>query len=151
MKIVLMNMLAFFYIILFLNDTNSLKIYNQNKEVSSSNFYSDEQIENFIREVFLNYSDELVFNSNSQRYELIKEFLNNRFKIEYRPEYKGKNFNLLSSVSINNKYNTNLKMDTKIDLVTFNPLKYNFLMNSRTKHIYRVDNTDFIITILPIN
>lgn len=152
MKILLLNALAFFCVFFCkmdyfkLEDENGLIIIN-----SSQNLYTDEQIKAFIIEVFGSHSNELVFNSSSKRYEMIKDFINNRFKIEYMPELNGKEFKLLSSLGLNNKYNNTLMMDTAVEISTFNPLKYNFEMNSREKKIYRVDNTDFIITIFPSN
>jgi len=114
--------------------------------------YSNAQIEAFIREVFQSNADQLVFQDKSSgRLEMITEFLNKRFDIQYRPEYTGKKFDLLSSVELSNKYNPNLKRDysiTKTDL--FNPLKYNFPMHSKNQMMYRIDNTDYIIIILPI-
>jgi len=151
MKILLINMLAFFSVFFCKMDYNALKEDRHKCKVVEISSYSDEQIKSFIIEVFGNQSDELVFNSSSRRYEMIKDFLNNRFKIEYRPEYNGKGFKLLSSLGLNNKYNNALVMDSVIEISTFNPLKYNFEMNSKEKNIYRVDNTDYIITILPTN
>ncbi|NHM04329.1 hypothetical protein [Flavobacterium celericrescens] len=151
MKILLINTLALFCVLFSENDNQALKEDRQICKVVEISLYSDEQIKSFIIEVFGNQSDELVFNSSSRRYEMIKDFLNNRFKIEYRPEYNGKGFKLLSSLGLNNKYNNALVMDSVVEISTFNPLKYNFEMNSKEKNIYRVDNTDYIITILPTN
>lgn len=151
MKILLINTLAFFCVFFCKVDYKAFKENRHKCKVVEISSYSDEQIKTFIIEVFGNQSDELVFNSNSRRYEMIKDFLNNRFKIEYRPEYNGKGFKLLSSLGLNNKYNSALEMDSVIEISTFNPLKYNFEMNSKEKNIYRVDNTDYIITILPTN
>lgn len=114
--------------------------------------YSSQQIERFIREVFLEHADALVLeNNDSGRLALITGFLNHRFEIQYKPEFSGKKFDLLSSIGLSNKYNLNLKRDlTVTDKYLFNPLKYNLPMHARNKLIYRVDNTDYILTILPI-
>jgi hypothetical protein len=125
------------------NKTEIVKVFEEK--------YSNRQVEQFIREVFLNHADDLVLkNEASRRLALIKDFLNNRFEIQYKPEYSGKKFNLLSTVSLSNKYNPNLKRDySVVDKYSFNPLKYNFLMGSKNKMSYRIDNTDYIITIFP--
>lgn len=111
--------------------------------------YSDRQIKEFVKEVFGSHSDDLVFNSKSSRLKLFKNFLS-RFKIELHPEYKGKNFNTLSEVELNDKYNKNLKRDVKMDVSSFNPLKYNFQMFSKKRQFFRFKNSDYIIIIDPV-
>ncbi len=112
--------------------------------------YSNQQIEFFIREVFQDKADELVLKSNSGRLEMITNFLN-RFEIVQRPDLKGKKIDLLSTIQLQSKYNQRLVRDTFVSPATFNPLKYNFEMFSKKVLLYRVDNTDFIIKILPTN
>jgi len=111
--------------------------------------YSDAFIENCIREVFQDQADALVFNSSSRRLAVITEFFKNNISVEYRPEYHGKGFDLVSTLGLNNKHNTLLKIDSDYNKNTFNPLKYRFPMNPRTKEMYRLDNTDYIISIYP--
>lgn len=112
--------------------------------------YTNQQIEFFIREVFQDKADELVLKSNSGRLEMITNFLN-RFEIVQRPDLKGKKIDLLSTIQLQSKYNQRLVRDTFVSPSTFNPLKYNFEMFSKKVLLYRVDNTDFIIKILPTN
>lgn len=133
MKIILLNALAFFFVFFSKIDCHKFREESCININSAQKLYTDEQIKAFIIEVFGSQSNELVFNSSSRRYEMIKDFINNRFKIEYRPEFNGKDFKLLSSLGLNNKYNNNLIMDTEVDISTFNPLKYNFEMNSKEK------------------
>lgn len=111
--------------------------------------YTKVQVESFIREVFSQYSDELVFNSTTGRLSMITGFLE-RFEIAHRPEYAGKKFKLLSTVALNNKYNQALARDAAINPQTFNPLKYRFAMSSQNIQLFRVDGTDFIIIIQPV-
>lgn len=111
--------------------------------------YSNQQIEKFVREVFVEHADELVLNSKSSRLKLFKEFLS-RFEIEYHPEYRGKGFKNLAEVDLNNKYNKNLKRDLVMDVETFNPLKYHFQMFSKKRQFFRFKDTDYIIIIDPI-
>lgn len=110
--------------------------------------YNEIQVENFIKEVFNEKANELVFNSNSKRLELITNFLN-RIEIIERTDLKNKDIPLLSTIPLNNKYNINIKRDVFIDKNTFNPLKYKFNMNSNEMLLYRIDNSDFIIRIYP--
>ena len=111
--------------------------------------YSKTQIERFVREVFANHADELVLQSPTSRLQLIQDFLS-RVQITNQPGYTGKKFTLLSTIALQNKYNPNLSRDAFYDPVTFNPLKYNFPMASRSKEIFRFDHTDYLITIEPI-
>lgn len=111
--------------------------------------YTKAQVEIFIREVFLDQSDTLVFESPSNRLALITGFLD-RFEIGSKPEFSSKKFKLLSTVALNNKYNPALIRDVAVNPQTFNPLKYKFPMSSDKVEMYRVDGTDFIIIIQPI-
>jgi hypothetical protein len=125
---------------------------NEKSFKTLENKYSNPQIELFIREVFLEHANELVFeNNDSGRLALITDFLNHRFDIQYKPQFSGKKFDLLSTVELSNKYNPKLQRDYNlVSKNVFNPLKYNFPMHSRDRKTYRIDNTDYIITILPI-
>lgn len=111
--------------------------------------YSDAFIENCIREVFQDQADVLVFNSNSVRYSLMSNFMKNNISVDYKPEYQGKKIALISSLGLNNKYNSSFQVDSHYDSSIFNPLKYKFPMSPRKKTMYRLDNTDYIISIFP--
>ena len=130
--------------------SSNLYVKNEKVEKTQQQKYSKVQIEAFIREVFKENADEMVIKSNSRRLEIITDFLN-RVEILERTDLSGKNIQLLSTVPINNKYNPNLKLDTYYDADTFNPLKYNFNMSSKEVLLYRLDNSNFIIKIFPIN
>lgn len=111
--------------------------------------YTKAQIETFIREVFADQADVLVLQSNSTRLHDIEDFLA-RVQVVHKPEYKGKKFALLSTVGLVNKYNQGLMRDAVCNPATFNPLKYHFPIASKSKKIYRFDNTDYLIIIQPI-
>ena len=68
-----------------------------------------------------------------------------------RPELEGKKLQLLSELSLSNKYNADLKFDTYYNPNNFNPLKYNFNMSSNEVLLYRIGNSNYIIRILPLN
>jgi len=112
--------------------------------------YTNQQIEFFVREVFQDQADVLVFKSDTGRLEMINNFLN-RFEVDQRADLRKKEIPLLSILKLNNKYNSSLIIDTYYNPKTFNPLKYHFNMSSKEIQLYRIDNTDFIIRILPIN
>jgi hypothetical protein len=108
--------------------------------------HSDQFIKNCIIEVFQDKSD-IVFDSNSKRYELIKHFFKNQVSVEYRPEYKGKKFESTNDLNLNNKNNSNLHKDESYHSNTFNPLKYNISMNPIKKQMYRIGLSDYIMII----
>lgn len=154
MKILLFNTVTLLLCVhsFFLNPIENKVRIEKSKTtiVDQKTRYTNQQVEFFIKEVFQDKADELVLKSDSGRLEMITNFLN-RFEIVERPEFNGKKFNLLSTVKLESKYNLRLTRDTYVNPSTFNPLKYNFEMYSKKVLLYRVDNTNFIIKILPIN
>jgi hypothetical protein len=116
-------------------------------QVISKDSYSSAFIQKCIIEVYQDAADELVFNSKSKKLQVITYFFEERYEVKYMPEYKGKEFNLLSLVPLNNKYNKQLKIDTDYKPDSFNPLKYNLPLTPRETKIYRIGNTDYLIFI----
>lgn len=124
-------------------------LFSSFKSIAQSNNYSDAFIESCIREIFQEQADELVFNSSSARYSFMSNFMKNQVVVEYHPEYAGKGFESTNSLSLNNKYNSNMQKDTSYNEVTFNPLKYQLPMNTNKKIMYRIADTDYILIINP--
>lgn len=112
------------------------------------NTFSEEEINTLVLEVFQEHASDLVFSKNSKRLSAITHFLNKQFTITYSPKYVGKKYKSTTSLALNNKYNKNIQADQHYNPETFNPLKYKFPFNSTTNKIYRVANTNYIITIL---
>ena len=97
---------------------------------------------------------EEVYGDNLNKYVLdkpnisldIKDIIRNRVKI-YKEDIKDlSNYTLLSSVGLFNIFN-NKKHLPIFNKNNFNPLIYNFEFGSRSKKIYRVDNTNYLIII----
>lgn len=122
--------------------------YSYGQEIQNKK-YSDQYIEDCIREVFQDQADVLVLNSNSIRYSFMSNFIKNQVTVEYHPEYKGKGFVSTNSLPLNNKYNAKIKRDIFYSSSTFNPLKYQFSMNPNKKTIYRIGTTDYLMIISP--
>ncbi|WP_313808329.1 hypothetical protein [Flavobacterium sp.] len=116
---------------------------------NQTNSYSSKQIEVFIKEVFGDSADELVFKSETDRLQLITDFFS-RVEVKYVPELRGKGFKSLDDVKLSNKYNSGLKRDVNVNLSTFNPLKYDVSMLPKEREIYRIGNTDYILIIKPV-
>ncbi|MFD0962671.1 hypothetical protein [Pseudofulvibacter geojedonensis] len=109
---------------------------------------SPRQIKKYINEVFLNQANELVY-QNPVRYSAIQSFFNRYFILEKVPVANEK-IPKLSKVKINDKYNSYLQHDTDFNALEFNPLKYQLDFFPNTKKMYRIDNTNFVIIILPV-
>ena len=78
----------------------------------------------------------------------IKDILRNRINI-YQENIKDvSTIPLLSNVPIFNIYNHKLNRPV-FNRNNFNPLLYNFNFFLKTKQIYRVDNTNFLVVIKP--
>lgn len=122
--------------------------FSQNKV--KNNFTNDE-IKAFVFEVFQKNANQLVYNVSPHRLNLITAFLNKKYVVEYRPEYADKKFELISDLGLNDKYNKNLLTDNFYNPNTFNPLKYNFPMSSKSKKMYRIGSTHYIISINTLN
>jgi hypothetical protein len=104
----------------------------------------------YIDEVYGDYANELVYN-NPHRLKSFKNILRNRVVIN---RYDGKNLasmTNLSQVPLVNSINNSLSRDGFFNENNFNPLKYNFGFFSRIEshQYYRVDNIQYVITILP--
>lgn len=78
---------------------------------------------------------------------LITRFFKKQYSVAYTPQYKNKKFKSTSGLKLNNKYNKNLETDVNYNPNTFNPLKYRFPLNSNSDELYRVGNTEYVITI----
>lgn len=73
-----------------------------------------------------------------------------RIEISTEPVQANENLPLLSGVHlVGNKCNPTLRRDLNFDPATFNPLKYRFDYSSTTVKKYRVDHTNYIISVLP--
>lgn len=112
--------------------------------------YSEQQIELFIREVFQEKADELVFKSSDGKLEMITDFLQNRTNIIYAPSYRDKKIKSVLDFPLYNKYNPKLERDLKISVSTFNLLKYDFPMFPKDKTVYKLGETNYILVISPV-
>lgn len=104
----------------------------------------------FIDEVYGNYATEFIYD-NPHRLKVFKQILRNRIIIEYHKNKDFSSLTPLSQVPLINSINPNLKRDFNFDKDNFNPLKYafNFFSRNQSKSYYRVDNQQYLITILP--
>ncbi len=78
----------------------------------------------------------------------IKHLLRNRIEIyEEADVSKQKKTKLLSQVSLNKTYNSNLKRDLSFNRDTFNPLKYQLDFFEKGTYLYQIDNTNYFILV----
>ena len=103
----------------------------------------------FIDEVYGEYAKEFIYNK-PHRIKVFKQILRNRVLINSYENKSLSSIKLLSQVPLVNSINPNLQRDFSFDADRFNPLKYAFNFFSKNKtEIYRVDNTQYVITIFP--
>ena len=105
------------------------------------------EIKQKIQEVYQNRTDQILNNPTQKNY--FVNLLEHRIKVLEQPEVSNEKYPKLSSVALNNKLNPDLKRDESFDPTTFNPLKYDLKFTSTTKEVYRIDNTNYIVLILP--
>lgn len=106
-----------------------------------------EKEKKMINEVYQSKADEIVF-SQEDFLKDIKHLLRNRILLYEDTDAKTqKKCKLLSEVPLLNIYNENLKRDTKFDLSSFNPLKYQLDFFANGTYVYRIDNTNYFIQI----
>lgn len=149
-----MNKKHFFLVMLFV----SVAVFaqkNKQKPLEVITYQSNvdapltEQERAFIDEVYGDYANELVYNS-PQKLKSFKNILRNRVQVAYHPKKDLSSVDDLSTVPLVNSINTRLTRDTNITDNNFNVLKYAFGFFSRQRYkYYRVDNTQYLITILP--
>ncbi len=112
--------------------------------------FKAQQINDKIQEVYGNKYHELVID-NPQHFEFLKDIVSNRVKIiESNYDVKEK-YPKLSEVALLNKYNPDLTREAVFDPLNFNPLKYDMVFSSKLPIVYRVDNTNYLIMIQPLN
>lgn len=121
----------------------TIQAYSQDFETMT---HSDQFIRNCVIEVFQDKAN-VVFDSESKRYEIIKNFFTHQVSVEHRPEYAGKKFESTNNLALQNKNNPNLKRDVMYVQNTFNPLKYNITMNPTKRLMYRIGKSDYIMII----
>lgn len=92
------------------------------------------------------YRDNMKMLSET-RVNSLMQLLNERVEIKEEAFVAGEKHQLLSTVSLFNKYNTTLTRDTTMDITTFNVLKYDMKFFNLGTFSYRMDNTNFVIII----
>lgn len=107
-----------------------------------------QQINSKIQEVYGEKTQEILQN-DPERIKVLTDLLNNRIKIVEVPVIGDDKYPKLSEAPLLNKYNSNLTRDIVFDPNNFNPLKYGLNFFSTRTEVYRIDNTNYIISILP--
>jgi len=107
------------------------------------------EIDERIKEVFGTHLVELQ--KNTKHLELLNDILNNRTKVNLEPYREYEKYQKLSEISLFNTYNPDIKVDNAFDINSFNVLKYDLPFFTRIPLKYRIDGTDYILIIIPIN
>ncbi len=109
-----------------------------------------QQVNSKIQEVYGDKYQELVTN-DPEHLQFLNDIVTNRIKIIESPYDSQEKYKKLSEVALLNKYNSALTRDMVFDPLTFNPLKYDMVFSSKLPVVYRVDNTNYLIMIQPLN
>lgn len=124
-------------------------IESQNKNYNSWTIEFNENVHRPLNDIEIKYILEAYGESTYKRIINInplllniKDILRNRVEILKKKYYKNEEIKKLSLVK---KTNSN----QIFDINDFNPLLYDFDFESKKNQIYRVDNTDYLINILP--
>lgn len=119
-----------------------LNVHSQEVKPTMSNFDS------FLNEVFIN---EGKINPETRQYQYFKDLFQNRliYKIVDNEISKKKEFQLLSEITLNTNYNSNLSRDNNFNPTSFNPFKYNFNFYSKSIEVIKLENTNYVMVIYP--
>ena len=121
-------------------------VFNQN----TNNPFTSVEL-NKLKEVYGPHLDKEILNRPS-RVLFMKEILRNRVNVKLEKNILNhKPCPLLSEIPLFNVFVSSLKRDLVFDKNNFNPLKYNFQFHAHSIQRFRVDNTDYFITIKPQN
>ena len=136
-------LLSLFFLISIDNIESQNKNYNSWIIEFNENVYSplNDIEKKYILEAFGESTYKRIININPLLLN-IKDILRNRVEILKKKYYKNEEIKKLSLVK---KTNSN----PIFDINDFNPLLYDFDFESKKNQIYRVDNTDYLINILP--
>ena len=100
-----------------------------------------------ITEVYGDYAQKLLTDPSLSR--TFKLLLSERMHIKYLKYNPTEKYQILTSATLKNQYNKNLRHDDSFDKETFNPLKYNLELFSNLQKIYRIGTTDYLLVIDP--
>lgn len=128
-----------FLVLMFLTVLN---VHSQEIKPAMSNF------DTFLNEVFIN---EGKVNPESRQYQYFKDLFENRliYKIVDDGISKKKEFQMLSDITLNTTYNSNLSRDNSFNPTSFNPFKYNFNFYSKSIQVVKLENTNYVMVIYP--
>ena len=147
-----------FNIFLFLLAVGVIHSQNKSKKTQNSEviIFNKNTAESFsvkelqmLKEVYGNELQKEILNRPS-RVLSVKEILRNRVLIQEvsDPKYQ-KPCTMLSDIPVFDAFVKDLERDKYFDLLSFNPLKYDFKFHSPSIQLIRVDDTDIFITIKP--
>jgi hypothetical protein len=102
----------------------------------------------FLNEVFIN---EGKLKPETIQYSYFRDLFQNRLVYKKLNDdiSKKKEFKLLSEITLNDAYNSNLVRDKNFNPITFNPFKYNINFYSKQIQVIKLENTDYVMVIYP--
>ena len=127
------------------HSSNSYLLQGDSESINNESKLSNSRVVAFSEEVYMNcpqyVTPELlsIYSSQIDRVKLIE--VNSRSQKKYP---------LLSTIPLRKKCNPNLAYDDSVvNILDFNPLKYFFNFNSQENLYYRIENSKYVVVILP--
>ena len=110
---------------------------------------AENAIDKRIVEVYGEYISELI--KEPLILKTITEIVQNRTEIVYEPFRDYEKYEKLSDYPLYNEYNPNLERDKEVNPYTFNVLKYDLPFFPKLPKKYRIDGSDFVLVIFPLD
>ena len=107
------------------------------------------KFDQYIAEVFQDETAYVHLN-NSRHYNRLLDLIQNRIYVSFLQYDSQEKYENTSTLPLLNSHNTALKYDTVFDKDTFNPFKYDLNFFSKYTKIYRIAQTNYVLTIRPI-
>ena len=144
MRNLIIGIAFIFYAISYGQVPNTTEMINQSEhlKLNVSNF------DQYVNEVFLE-EIQYVHLNNSRHYNRLLDLIQNRIYVVYVAYDPLEKYENTLDIPLSNTHNTTLNHDTVFDKDTFNPFKYDLNFFSKYTKIYRIAQTNYVLTILP--
>lgn len=128
------------FVALFFNFFSKLEIRAQNAGSSLSTNLVESKMDEVFGRGFFDHAPHIK--------QFYTTLINNRIQYKIIPLDPNDKYVKLSTIPLQNKIKP-VQRDLTFNAATFNPLKYQMDFSSKLTQVYRFDNTDHVIVILP--
>jgi hypothetical protein len=110
--------------------------------------FDKNRFDSMINEVFVDKT--YLHQNSSSYYNHLKNAYSNRMYLKFEKKTDDEKFENIQSIAIYNTYNSEVNVSLDIDIKDFNPFKYQLEFFSRSKKVYRLYDSDYLLVISPI-